>query len=767
MKRIKIKIQGAVQGVGFRPFIYRLAAELQLKGWVINSSQGVFIEAEGNLPELESFLVRIYKEKPPQAFIQSLEHSLLDPAGYRKFEIRQSEETGKKTALVLPDIATCPDCLREIFDPGDRRYYYPFTNCTNCGPRFSIIEALPYDRLNTTMKKFPMCERCRSEYENPADRRFHAQPNACPDCGPQLEFWDNAGNVIASRQDALLSSVQVIREGKIVAIKGLGGFHLMVDAANPEAVQRLRLRKRREEKPFALMFPSLEDIKQHCFVSNLEERLLLSAESPIVLLQRRQQSQIRNPKSEIAEGVAPGNPYLGVLLPYTPLHYILMDELGFPVVATSGNISDEPICFEEHEALKRLGDIADFFMVHNRPIIRHVDDSIARIMAGRELIIRRARGYAPLPITLKNSLPPTLAVGAHLKNTVAMAVKNQVFISQHIGDLETEASYRAFREVIDSFSRLYETEPVSVVCDGHPDYLSTQYARERGLPLTTVQHHYAHILSCMAENELEPPVLGISWDGTGYGSDGTIWGGEFLLVTKDHFERTACLRTFTLPGGEKAVKEPRRSALGLLYEIWGDTLFERNDLAPLQAFSESELKIIRSMLHKKINVPVTSSAGRLFDAVASLVNLRQLMRFEGQAAMELEFHLQPGFSGKPYSFRIVKAKKIGVLARFFIDWEPMVREILEDVKKKTPVADISMNFHNTLAEMGVAAAREAGCARIALSGGCFQNKYLTERMVQRLTEEGFSPYWHQRVPPNDGGISLGQIVAAGKIVGML
>jgi hydrogenase maturation protein HypF len=529
MKRIKIKIQGAVQGVGFRPFIYRLAAELQLKGWVINSSQGVFIEAEGNLPELESFLVRIYKEKPPQAFIQSLEHSLLDPAGYRKFEIRQSEETGKKTALVLPDIATCPDCLREIFDPGDRRYYYPFTNCTNCGPRFSIIEALPYDRLNTTMKKFPMCERCRSEYENPADRRFHAQPNACPDCGPQLEFWDNAGNVIASRQDALLSSVQVIREGKIVAIKGLGGFHLMVDAANPEAVQRLRLRKRREEKPFALMFPSLEDIKQHCFVSNLEERLLLSAESPIVLLQRRQQSQIRNPKSEIAEGVVPGNPYLGVLLPYTPLHYILMDELGFPVVATSGNISDEPICFEEHEALKRLGDIADFFMVHNRPIIRHVDDSIARIMAGRELIIRRARGYAPLPITLKNSLPPTLAVGAHLKNTVAMAVKNQVFISQHIGDLETEASYRAFREVIDSFSRLYETEPVSVVCDGHPDYLSTQYARERGLPLTTVQHHYAHILSCMAENELEPPVLGISWDGTGYGSDGTIWGGRHHL----------------------------------------------------------------------------------------------------------------------------------------------------------------------------------------------------------------------------------------------
>jgi hydrogenase maturation protein HypF len=786
MKRIKIKIQGAVQGVGFRPFIYRLAHELQLTGWVINSSQGVFIEAEGSQVALETFLLRIGKEKPPQSFIQSLEHSFLDPRGYETFEIRESEESGEKTVFVLPDIATCPDCLKEIFDPGDRRYLYPFTNCTNCGPRFSIIEALPYDRPNTTMKEFTMCDRCRAEYENPADRRFHAQPNACPDCGPHLEFRDSTGNVLVRHHNALLAAAQAIREGKIAAVKGLGGFHLMVDAGNPEAVQLLRERKRREEKPFALMFPSLKSIKEHCLVSELEERLLRSAESPIVLLQQRKQSdpdknanilfanrdeilqdfksQIPNPtrpfgESEIAEGVAPGNPYLGALLPYTPLHYILMAELNFPIVATSGNISDEPICIDEQEALQRLSGIADFFLVHNRPIIRHVDDSMGRIMAGREIILRRARGYAPLPITVKDSLPPALAVGAHLKNTVAMSVNNQVFISQHIGDLETEASYRAFREVIDSFSRLYETEPAGIICDVHPGYMSTQYARERELPLKLVQHHYAHILACMAENELQPPVFGISWDGTGYGLDGTIWGGEFLLITENSFERTGCLRNFSLPGGEKAVKEPRRSALGLLYEVWGDSLFERKGLAPLQAFSEPELKIIAAMLRQKINLPVTSSAGRLFDGVASLVNLRQIIRFEGQAAMELEFLIQYAELEGRYDFQLKNMKKYGNFPRFIIDWESMVRGILQDVKKKTPVSEISLKFHNTLIEMGVAAAKRVGCSKVALSGGCFQNKYLTEGMVQRLREEGFLPYWHQRVPPNDGGISLGQIVA--------
>lgn len=756
---MRIKIQGAIQGVGFRPFIYRLATEARLNGWVVNNSQGVLIEVEGNQPLLEAFLLRIEREKPPRSYIQSLEHSILDPVGYTIFEIRPSETSGEKTALVLPDIATCPDCLKEIFDPENRRYLYPFTNCTNCGPRFSIIEALPYDRSNTTMKKFTMCKQCQAEYENPADRRFHAQPNACPECGPHLELWDRTGNILATHYQALLETANTIRKGQIIAVKGLGGFHLMVDARNDEAVRRLRRRKHRQEKAFAVMFFRKETIKRYCFVSELEKRLLLSAEAPIVLLKRRQTSALQNPKSGIRNSVAPGNPYLGALLPYTPLHHILMRELNFPVVATSGNLSDEPICIDEHEALQRLGNIADLFLVHNRPIIRHVDDSIARIMAGRELILRRARGYAPLPITLKSSLPPSLAVGAQLKNTVALAVKNQVFISQHIGDLETEASYGAFREVIDSFIRLYENPPAQIVCDAHPDYLSTSFACETELPLLPVQHHYAHILSCMAENELEAPLLGICWDGTGYGLDNTVWGGEFLQIGKYSFERVGCLRPFRLPGGETAIKEPRRSTLGLLYEIWGETLFAQKNLIPLLAFSEQELKIVHSMLRNGINAPRTTSAGRLFDAVASLTGLRHINHFEGQAAMELEFQIPGAKQPGQYPFRLKTIEGSEHDLKFICDWEPMVRVIIEDVKQGISCGEISAKFHNTLAEMAVAAVKQSGNLKVVLSGGCFQNKYLSERIVQRLTGEGYQPYWHQRVPPNDGGISLGQIVA--------
>jgi len=637
-KRLRITIRGAVQGVGFRPFVYRLAIDMGLAGWVLNSSQGVFIEVEGSQRTLDAFLLRVEKEKPPRSFIQSLEYSFLDPVGYAAFEIHHSDGSGEKTALVLPDIATCPDCLREVFDPADRRYHYPFTNCTNCGPRFSIIEALPYDRPNTTMKSFVMCNECQAEYENPLDRRFHAQPNACPACGPHLELWDGAGKVLASHREALLIATGAIRQGAIVAVKGLGGFHLMADARNEEAVQRLRQRKHREEKPFALMFPTLESVKEQCEVSELEERLLCSPESPIVLL-RRQHSALRTPHSALSPAVAPGNPYLGIMLPYTPLHHLLMAELGFPVVATSGNRSDEPICTDEHEALQRLGEIAEDFLVHDRPIARHVDDSIVRIMMGRELVLRRARGYAPLPISLKQSMPPLLAVGAHLKNTVATSVEREVFVSQHIGDLETAQAFDAFRKVITSFKQLYDLHPTAVACDAHPDYLSTQYAGQNGLPVVRVQHHYAHVLSCMAENELDGSLLGVSWDGTGYGLDGTIWGGEFLQVTEPSFLRVGHFRTFRLPGGEKAIKQPRRTAIGLLYEIFGDALFDTEELAPVRAFSSRDLEILQGVLKKRINAPVTSSAGRLFDVVASLVGLRQEVRFEGQAAMELEFAL--------------------------------------------------------------------------------------------------------------------------------
>jgi hydrogenase maturation protein HypF len=765
--RLRITVRGAVQGVGFRPFIYRLATGLGLNGWVNNSPQGVFIEVEGSSEKLEKFLLHIETDKPPRSSIQSLESLYLDPVGYKKFEIKPSDKSGKKVALVLPDIATCPDCIKEIFDPLNRRYQYPFTNCTNCGPRFSIIEALPYDRANTTMKKFKMCELCQAEYEDPLDRRFHAQPNACPVCGPHLELWNSKGKILSSLHQALLQAAEAIRNGKIVAVKGIGGFHLMVDARNEKAVVRLRKLKAHEEKPLALMYPALKLINQNCEVSELETRLLLSPESPIVLLPK---AVSRSASRHIAQSVAPGNPNLGIMLPYTPLHHLLMAELKFPIVATSGNLSDEPICIDESEALARLKGIADLFLVHNRPIDRHVDDSIVRVVMNRELVMRRARGYAPLPIHLKESLPKVLAVGAHLKNAIAISIGNDVFVSQHIGDLDTGPAVDAFKSVVKSFEKLYEFKPNKIVCDIHPDYVSTRFAEKSGLPVIHIQHHYAHALSVMAENELTGKVLSVSWDGTGYGLDQTIWGGEFLKVNESGFERVAHLRTFRLPGGEAAIKEPRRSALGLLYEIFGDEVFKMRGLAPIKAFTTQEIKIIQTMLKQKVNSPIASSVGRLFDAVASIIGLRQKMRFEGQAAMELEFALDGAESAQAYPFKILETTKTrkhekiqsGFDPAFYLDWEPMILAILNDVQRKVPVGKISAKFHNSLVEIIVAVAKRIGEERVVLTGGCFQNKYLTERTIIRLRKTGFRPYWHQRVPPNDGGIALGQ-AGAGQV----
>ncbi len=772
--RLKIIVRGAVQGVGFRPFIYRLATGAGLNGWVNNSAQGVFIEVEGSRVGLEAFLLRMEAEKPPRSSIQSLEASWLDPVGYVGFEIRESEAGGAKTALVLPDIATCPDCLGEIFDPGNRRYGYPFTNCTNCGPRFSIIESLPYDRANTSMKSFTMCPQCQAEYNDPFDRRFHAQPNACPVCGPRLELWDQKGNVLPVRSGgAIAAAADAIRRGQIVAVKGLGGFHLMVSAQLDEAVRRLRQLKHREEKPFALMFPSLATIKAACDVSPLEERLLRSPEAPIVLLRRIHASRITHHVSALSPSLAPSNPNLGVMLPYTPLHHLLMAALGFPVVATSGNLSDEPICTDEHEAVQRLGGITDLFLVHNRPIVRHVDDSILRVMMGRELVLRRARGYAPLPVQLHAATDNTvLAVGAHLKNTVALSVGPQAFISQHIGDLETDQAHDAFRRVVNDLQALYESHPAIIAADAHPDYLSTKFARDLSKAdpqpstlnpqLISVQHHIAHVLSCMAENELEPPFLGVSWDGTGYGLDGTVWGGEFFLVTETSCERVAHLRQFRLPGGDQAVKEPRRVALGLLYELFGEAAFSMAELAPVAAFSPAALGLLRTMLARNLNSPLTSSVGRLFDAVAALAGLRQQVRFEGQAAMELEFALEGTATTEAYDLplRSNHASRLTPHASLHLDWSPMVEAVLADLKQSLPIGQISAKFHNALAEAIVVVAREIGQPRVVLSGGCFQNRYLTERSVQRLQDAGLRPYWHQRVPPNDGGISLGQVVAA-------
>ena len=767
-QRLRMVIRGAVQGVGFRPFVFRLASELQLPGWVSNTAAGVFLEVEGEPERLREFQLRVEREKPAIAYIQSLESSFLDPLGFCEFEIRESSG-GEKTVLVLPDIATCPACLADIFDPQNRRYRYPFTNCTNCGPRFTIIEALPYDRPATTMKKFAMCPESVREYRDPTNRRFHAQPNACPECGPQLEMWDEDGTRLGERDEGLRMAAAAIRSGKIVAVKGLGGFHLMADARNDEAVSVLRERKRREEKPFAVMYPRLFSVRGDCEVGEAEERLLCSPESPIVLLKRKAHT-----RSGISSLIAPRNPCVGAMLPYTPLHHLLLGELDFPVVATSGNLSDEPICIDEREAVDRLHGIADNYLVHDRPIVRHVDDSIVRVIGGRELVLRRARGFAPLPVFANQVLPPVLAVGAHQKNTIAASVRNQIFISQHIGDLETQEAYGAFERVIESFKQLYEFSPQAIACDLHPNYMSSEYARRAGLPVVEVQHHYAHVLACMAENELDAPVLGISWDGSGFGPDGTVWGGEFLWVDETGYERAAHLRTFALPGSEKAVKEPRRSALGVLYELFENEVSEKLDFAPIRAFAPKELKTVVAMLEHDINSPRTSSAGRLFDAVASMLDVRQTVRFEGQAAMELEALATAVETEEEYALTTTDASKSLV-----IDWGPMIVGIREDLRRGVAGAVIARKFHNTLVGMMLVVAEQVYSGqtappsrfarrvghddrRIVLTGGCFQNKLLAELAIQRLTDAGYRVYWHQRIPPNDGGIAVGQVIAAAR-----
>ncbi len=755
--RLALHISGVVQGVGFRPFVYRLATELQLNGWVLNSAQGVFVEAEGDPSTLEQFRRRIEDDAPPQAQIHAVVATSLPPVGYCHFEIRHSDGGGPRTTLVLPDVATCPDCLRELFDPSDRRYRYPFINCTNCGPRYSIIEEIPYDRPHTTMRDFALCPVCQAEYDDPADRRFHAQPNACPECGPQLAFWDSRGLLLVDEDDALLAAADAIRQGWIVAVKGIGGFHLMADARSEDAVARLRQRKRREAKPFAIMAPSVAQVECICALSGEEQDLLTSSAAPIVLLSKRL-------RSEIAPNVAPGNPRLGVMLPYTPLHHLLMAELNFPVVATSGNLSDEPICIDEHEALQRLRGIADFFLVHNRPITRAVDDSVARIVAGEVQILRRSRGYAPLPIRLPEPVSaPTLAVGAHLKNSVALAVGDQIFLSQHIGDLETPQAYDAFRHTIDSLCQLYDVEPAAVVCDAHPDYLSTRYAadlaEQRGIPLTKVQHHYAHILACMAENGVRAPVLGLAWDGTGYGDDGTIWGGEFLFVDQTGYRRVAHLRPFALAGADAAVREPRRSALGLRHAT------KRIDAPgfwqPLPEFTQEERTVLATMLNRGLNTVNTTSMGRLFDGVAALLGLHPISAFEGQAAMALEFAALQAHSTNEHYLLPVLAAEDGS-DHLILDWATMIDQILADVRRGNSTGRIALKFHNALVEAAVETVRRLddrlGIEEIVLSGGCFQNKLLTESLILRLRQSGHRVHWHKRIPPNDGGVAVGQVI---------
>lgn len=753
--RIHIAIRGAVQGVGFRPFIYRLAMESNLKGYVLNNSSGVFIEAEGEEKTIRDFLFKIENEKPPLAIIISMEHSFLDPVGYNDFIIKESEESDEISAIILPDIAVCDDCLSEMHDSKDRRYLYPFINCTNCGPRFSIIESLPYDRPNTSMKTFEMCDTCEEEYDDPMNRRFHAQPTACPECGPHLAIWDEKGNTISVKEEALINTAKLIKEGKIIALKGLGGFQLIVDASNDKAIKELRKRKHREEKPFALMFPNLESIKNICDVSLVEQRVLTSPESPIVLLKRK--SGIQNPESGVSSYNAPGNPYLGVMLPYTPLHHLLMKELNIPIVATSANLSEEPICIDETEALERLKRITDYYLVNNRPIVRHLDDSIVRVVKNREMVLRRARGYAPLPVQLsdkQNKLndKTILAVGGHLKNSIALRVKSNVFISQHIGDLSTGEANKTFRKVINDFKTLYNVNPDAIICDDHPEYISTKYAFTLSNTVNTIQHHYAHIAACRLENQLEGDALGVSWDGTGYGEDGTIWGGEFFLSNESSYKHIGQFKQFLLPGAEIAIKEPRRSFAGLLFEIAGENFDEEYSDILSTHFSSKELSLIKNMLIKRINSPITSSVGRLFDGVSALLNICSKSSYEGQSAMMLEFAADNNEIGS-YSFKITDNKNL------IVEWSPLVKDVIYDMRNKIAPSTISAKFHNTLANIILTVAEKFGRKKVILSGGCFQNAFLAERTIDLLQSKSFKVYWHQRVPPNDGGIALGQIAA--------
>ena len=745
--RLRITLRGAVQGVGFRPFVYRLAKEMSLNGWVLNSASGLVVEVEGTSSELRRFEQRIEDERPKASVVNVHESEWLSVQGFTSFEIHHSETNSAKSVNVLPDLATCADCRNELFDSANRRFQYPFTNCTNCGPRYTIVVDIPYDRPNTAMRDFILCPKCREEYEKPTNRRFHAQPNACSVCGPKLD-------------GTISDTAAALQRGEIVALKGIGGFQLLVDARQSAAVARLRERKHREEKPFALMMPSLVTAREYCDISPAEQELLESQAAPIVLLHPK-------PGTDIAWNVAHCSPYLGVMLPYSPLHHLLMRACPFPLIATSGNRSDEPIAITNDEATRRLKDIADHFLMHNRPIVRACDDSVVRLTRGRAGILRRARGYAPLGIRVARPVKPVLAVGGHLKNTVAIGMGNDVFVSQHIGDLETLEARHAFECAIDDLCRLYSFKPEAVVCDLHPDYASTQWAEKSGLPIIRVQHHQAHAAACAAENHVEGPYLGVSWDGTGYGLDGAIWGGEFFRVEAGNYERIAHLRPFNLPGGDAAVREGWRSAASLLFEIEkefpGLATAARPGARQAVACVTNESGVphvspglrdvgtrhssVGIMLERRINVVPTTSVGRLFDGMACLTGLARENRFEGQAAMLFESEIGRLRTEEAYPLNAG-------------DWASLIAETLRDIADGVPVPKIAAKFHNGLVNWIVEVAEAVALTQVVLSGGVFQNRYLTERTAGVLESRGFTVHTHRQVPPNDGGIALGQVVIA-------
>jgi len=754
IKRVRYLFSGVVQGVGFRPFIYRMATKHSLSGFVQNRSDGVIVEIEGTAWSVASFISGVNTELPPLADVSGITCEDVEIQNDSVFRIIESEAHGPAKVLITPDIATCSECLTELFDPKDRRFRYPFINCTNCGPRLTIIKDIPYDRINTSMNCFPLCPLCGKEYENPADRRFHAEPNACPACGPSLMILDEIGNPLPDK-DPLQKAIDLLCDGYVLAIKGLGGFHLAVDAANDEALQRLRSRKYREEKPLAIMVKDLEAASRIAWIGNEEAALLCSPQRPIVLARKKK-------TREISPAVAPGVSDLGIMLPYTPVHHMLLEKHFQALVMTSANQVDEPICITNREAIKRLHGIADYFLVHNRDILVRCDDSIASVSAGKKRMLRRSRGFAPKPIVLKKSYPEILALGPQMKTTICILKGNLAFLSPHIGDMETPEARDFHQESLTLMQKIAESRPEIISCDLHPAYYTTKLAENLGVSrIIQVQHHHAHIVSCMAENGIEGEVIGIAMDGTGYGTDGSVWGGEFLIADEAFFTRAGHIRTYLLPGGEKAIREPWRIAASLLKETYGmnwPDFAKKLNIVPQESYYE----IMDRIMAQKFNSPMTSSLGRLFDGVAAILGIRHTVTFEGQAAMELEA-LAKSKTDNILPFDISESG--GVLC---LDFSSMIRVIVEEVLTGKSRGEIAYTFHMSLTvafrRIAETIRKKTGLNRIVLSGGCFQNRILTEGVIMELEKSGFAVFFHEILPTNDGCISLGQAVCAGEQV---
>ncbi|MEN6621288.1 MAG: carbamoyltransferase HypF [Smithella sp.] len=755
IKRVRYHFSGIVQGVGFRPFIYRMACRNNLVGFVQNRPDGVVAEVEGAASAVGSFLSDVRDNLPPLADVTEISALDIEIKHDNIFQIIQSDSRGEGDVHIAPDVAVCPECLAEFFNPQDRRYRYPVINCTTCGPRLTIIWDIPYDRVNTSMACFPLCPQCREEYENPADRRFHAEPNACPVCGPQIRLLDGGGK-LTEVADPIAEAVRLLREGKVVAVKGLGGFHLSVDAGNDEAVARLRSRKYREEKPLAIMVKDLAGAHRLVQIGVEEERLLTSSQRPIVLLKKRD-------NNIISKAVAPGVPHLGIMLPYTPLHHLLLENYFAALVMTSANQVDEPICIGNREAVIRLTGIADYFLVHNRDILVRCDDSIAVVAGEREQILRRSRGFVPRPIELDESFPNVLALGPQLKATQCILKGKFAFLSPHIGDLETPQARDFFHESLTLMKRITETDPRVIACDYHPAYYSSKVAAGlEGMRIIHVQHHHAHIVGCMAENRISGDVIGLAMDGTGFGLDGNAWGCEFLVANKTQFRRFGHLQYFVLPGGERAIHEPWRIAASLLKSAYGEKWSSVAEKLGIIT-DKNQIGLLDKIIENKINSPLTSGLGRLFDGVAALMGLRRQVSFEGQAAMELEGQINKT-SEVSFPFEIRREGE----ESFILDMSQTIRYIVDEIIRGADRSEIAFSFHLTIARAFAAMAGEirtiTGLNRVALSGGCFQNRILLEKSVQELEKAGFVVYCHKQVPANDGGIALGQAVVAASII---